>query len=143
MAKPTYKDAALMLQLAQWASASGLNQASNWMWSDEFIPDYAQFREKYPLGSEGTLKASEICGYFETLGTLWKHGLLNEDLLFDWIAVSMVWNRIKDYALGVREQSGNPRLYENFQALAEADDAYQSRPAKKAKKGKKNKNPSQ
>jgi len=41
MAKPNYQDATLMLQIAQWWATSGQNEAMNWMWSDQFIADYA------------------------------------------------------------------------------------------------------
>jgi hypothetical protein len=136
MAKPTYQDARLMLQCAQWGAASGFQEAVNWMWSDQFVADFEEFSKKYPMGSEGTLNASRICGYFETLGTLWKHGLLNQDLLFDWLAISMVWERIKGYALGVREMAHNPRLYENFEALAKADAMQAAKTAKKAARSK-------
>lgn len=57
----------------------------------------------------------------ETLGKLYKNDLFNEELLFDWLAVSMVWERIKGFALGLREAAGEPRLYENFEAMAKAD----------------------
>ena len=120
MAKPTYQDATLMIQLARWGAESGVPEATNWMWSDQFIPDYAEFAEKYPPGSEGSANASKICGWYETIGTLYKQGLFNEELLFDWLAVYLVWDRIKGYALGVREQVGEPRLFENFEAMAKA-----------------------
>jgi hypothetical protein len=123
MAKPTYQDATLLIQLAQWGSASGVPEASSWMWSDQFIPDYAEFVKKYPPGSEGFTNASKICGWFETIGTLYKQGLFNEELLFDWLAVNLVWDRIKGFALGVREQSGEPQMYENFKALAKVQKA--------------------
>ena len=45
---------------------------------------------------------------------------MNEKLISVWLAVGMVWDRIKNYALGIREQSGNPRIYEHFEALAKA-----------------------
>jgi hypothetical protein len=128
MAGATYQDAMLMLQLAQWASTSGTPEAQNWLWSDKFIPEYAEFLVEYPSGSEGQLKVAKICGYFETLGTLYKHGLFNEDLLFDWMAVSMVWDRVKGIALGIRQETGNPRMYENFEALAKANVEYDARP---------------
>ena len=120
MTKPNYQDATLMLQIAQWSAALGQNKAMNWMWSDQFIPDYAEFVKKYPPGSEGCANASKICGVFETIGTLYKHGLFNEELLFDWWAIGLVWDRIKGFALGVREQSGEPGIYENFEAMAKA-----------------------
>jgi hypothetical protein len=109
-----------MLQLAQWWATSGQNEAMNWMWSDQFIADYAEFVKKYPPGSEGFANASKICGWLETVGTLYKHELFNEELLFDWLTISLVWDRIKGFALGVREQSGEPRMYENFEAMAKA-----------------------
>ena len=136
MAKPTYQDAKLMLQFAQWGAASDLNGALNWLWSDQFIPDYAEFQKKYPRGSEGSLLAGKICSFYETLGTLYKHGLFNEDLLFDWQAVSMVWDRIKGFALGVRQEVGDPRLWENFEAMANAEVAYYAKRAKRARRAK-------
>ncbi len=136
MAKATYRDATLMLQLAQWHAALGVQEALNWLWSDQFVPDYAEFVKKYPLGSEGHLKVGKICGFFETLGTLYKHRLFNEDLLFDWLAVTMIWDKIKGYALGVRQEAGNPRLYENFEALANGNVAYDARLTKRSAKAK-------
>jgi hypothetical protein len=106
MAKPTHQDATLMIQLAQWMSASGAQEATIWQFSDEFIPDYAESVEKYPPGSEGFGKAAKICAWMETVGTLYKHRLFNEELLFDWLAVGLVWDRIKGFALG---QSGEVR----------------------------------
>ena len=120
MAKPTYQDATLMIQLAQWGSASGALDGTNWLWSDEFETDYAEFVKKYPSGREGAAKVNKIMGWFETIGTLYKQGLFNEELLFDWLAAYLVWDRVKDIALGWREQSGEPRMYENFEALAKA-----------------------
>ena len=120
MAKPTYQDATLMLQLAQLNAALGVQAAMNWVFSDSFVADYAEFVENYPAGSEGFLNVSTVCNWFETIGTLYKQGLFNEELLFDWLAVNLVWDRIKGFALGMREQVGEPRLYENFEAMAKA-----------------------
>lgn len=120
MAKPTYQDATLMIQLAQWGSVSGVPDAINWMWSDEFETDFAEFVKKYPSGSEGAAKVNKILGWYETIGTLYKQGLFNEELLNDWLAVYLVWDRVKDIAIGWREQIGNPRINENFEALAKA-----------------------
>ena len=83
MTKPTYHDAKLLLQMMQLHAMAGLSEAMNWIWSDQFIPEYADFVKKYPTGSEESMKASKVCGHFETIGTLWKHQLINEELLFD------------------------------------------------------------
>jgi hypothetical protein len=120
MAKATKKDATLMIQLAQWGCVSGADEAGNWMYSDEFTPDYAEFLKKYPAGSEGWAKAFKILGWYETVGTIYKHGLINEDLLFDWMAAYDVWDRMKGIALGIREEFGDAALWENFEAMAKA-----------------------
>jgi hypothetical protein len=36
----------------------------------------------------------------------------------------LVWGRVKGCLLRIRTEAGNPRLYENFEALAEADVAH-------------------
>lgn len=123
MVKPTHQDAIIMLRLSQLSAIAGLSEATNWMWSDNFITDFAEFIKKYPRGSEGSEKAAKICGYFETIGTLYKNGLFNEELLFDWLLVYSVWDRIKNFAIGVREKVGEPRLFENFEAMAKAQKA--------------------
>ena len=120
MAKPTYQDASLMLQIAQWGAATGLPKANSFLWSDKFESDYKEFVKKYPSRTDEYSYASQICGWFETLGTLFKHDLFNRELLFDWLLVSGVWDRIKGFALGVREEAKEPKLYENFEAMAKA-----------------------
>ncbi|MFN2285198.1 MAG: hypothetical protein ACK2UQ_12310 [Anaerolineae bacterium] len=120
MTKPTHQDATLMVQLAQWGSSMGLEDAYNWIFSDEFVTDYAAFQEKYPMGSEGYGTAFKICYWAETVGTLYKQGLFSGELLFDWLAAAMMWQRLKGFALGMREQYGVPGLWENFEAMAKA-----------------------
>ena len=120
MTKPTYQDANILLKLMKLSTMAGLSAATNWMWSDQFILDYEDFIKKYPVGSEEYGKVSKICGHYETIGTLWKHKLINEELLFDWLAVDLVWNRVKGIALGVRQESGESRIFENFEAMANA-----------------------
>ena len=120
MVIPMYDDADVVLRLSQIAATLGLSGAINWMWSDQFIVDHAEFVEKYPAGSEEYRQINSICSWYETVGTLYKHGLINEDLLFDWLWVAGVWNRLQGFALGLREQAGVAAIYENFEAMAKA-----------------------
>jgi hypothetical protein len=57
----------------------------------------------------------------KTIGTLWKHGLINEELLFDWLYVGGMWERLKPILVAMRETS--PQLWENFESMAEAQAA--------------------
>lgn len=120
MSAPTYEDANVVLQLARWWSEAGYLDATSFLWSDEYEEDFEAFQKKYPWGTQEQKYATLICSWNETLAALWVNGLLNEKLISDWIAVDMVWARIKNYALGIREQSGNPRMYEHFEALVKA-----------------------
>ena len=120
MAKPTHQDALVMLNLMQWAAMANLSEASRFVWGERFIEDFDEFVEKYPIGTEEYAYATLVSGYYETIGTLWKNDLLNEDLLFDWILVTPSWNRLKGFTLGLRESVGEEKLYENFEALSAA-----------------------
>ena len=118
MDKPTHEDAMLLLHFAQWP---GMPEAVDYIWSEDFIADYAEFVKKYPFGSEERLKVGKACGYFELLGLYYKHGLLNGELIFDWFAIDTVWDKVKDYVHGLRQETGDRRLFEHFEALAMAD----------------------
>jgi hypothetical protein len=91
MAAPTPQDAQLVVQLAQLAAAQGLNEATDWLFANEMPTAPEAFRERYPAGSEGHRHVTAVLNYMETIGALWKHGLLNEDLLFDWLWITGVW----------------------------------------------------
>ena len=120
MAQPTHEDAVLVVQLAQWSSTAGLVEAVDWIFSDDFVSEHEQFVINFPPTSERYRQVHTTLNYFETVGTLHKHGLINEQLLFDWLAVEAVWDRVKGLAIGDREQYGIPALWENFEAMAKA-----------------------
>lgn len=120
MAQATHEDAQLLVQLATLFAQGNVREANSWVWSDEFVSDYDEFKKRYPAGSTGFSNVMMTAGYYETIGTLLKHKLINEELLFDWLAVEPIWNRMRPVLLGMREDSGEPRLYENFEALVEA-----------------------
>jgi len=118
MAKPTYQDADLMVKMARWGTELEVQDIGNWVWSDEFIQDYEEFNKKYPDGSEEQRKLYKFFSWYETLGTLYKHGLFNKELLFDWLFVTRVWARVENIVQGARDEIGSPRLLENFELMA-------------------------
>jgi hypothetical protein len=121
MAKPTQEDAKIILELAKMGMQPELADAFSWLLAEPPPTDYDLFKEKYPPGSREHRWADQVCAFFETVGALWKHGLISEELLFDWIWVGGPWERIKGYALGNRKEFNNPRMYELFEALAAAE----------------------
>jgi len=123
MTKPTYDDAEVMLRLMQMYPVD----AANYIWSDEFIPDHDEFVAKQAGRPEAGGSIRAVLGWFESVGTLYKHGLMNEELLFDWLAIDAVWDRVKGHALALREETGNAHFYENFEAMADAQVAWSAR----------------
>jgi hypothetical protein len=120
MTEPTYEDAQLTIQLAQLGTQMVDPNARGWIWSEEFVPDGAEFFERYPPGTDEFRYVSGVAAWHETVATLWKRGLVNEELLFDWLWVAGVWDKLKDILISMREASGTPQLWANFQAMAEA-----------------------
>jgi len=110
MTPPTNEDAQLMLQLAQWGTALGIEEAAAEVFSDSFDPQTADAMTDPAV--------RKLLGFCESIGTLTKHALLNEQLVNDWLWIDGLWARLGPAALRLREHAGEPRLYENFEALA-------------------------
>jgi hypothetical protein len=110
MASPTHHDAVLMVQIAQWGTSLGIEGALTKLFADDFDPAKA----------DGTNDEAvrNVLHYGESIGTLTKHDLLSRELVDDWIWVDGLWSRVGPAAIRLREKLGEPRLYENFEALA-------------------------
>jgi hypothetical protein len=113
----------MLLQCASLQAQLGLGAVMSWLWSDEFESDYDSFRGKHSRGSERDTQIHQLMGWYETVGTLWKNGLISSPLLFDWLAVSMAWDKLGAICRAEREESGEPRLWENFEMMALAQRA--------------------
>jgi hypothetical protein len=106
---PTHEDAQLMVQLAQWGTQLGLGDALPELLADDFDPDGADV---------GDAPVRVVLQFGESVATLTKHDLLSAELVNDWLWVGGLWSRVGPAALKAREKYGEPRLYENFEALA-------------------------
>jgi hypothetical protein len=103
------EDATLLVQLAQWGSTMGLEEAQQAVWADGFDPETA---------SADDVLVSRVLVWGETIGTLTKNGILDTDLVLDWLWVSGMWSRVGPAALKFRDKHGVHELYTNFEALA-------------------------
>jgi hypothetical protein len=112
MGSPTREDAQLIVQIAQWGTSLGLEDAVPTVFAGDFDPDSAT------LESDEAVR--KILLYGESIGTLTKHDLLSRELVADWLWVSGLWSRVGPAAVKAREKFGEPRLYENFELLAKA-----------------------
>jgi hypothetical protein len=116
----TREDASTMLQLARLAAEMKVGAGMDVLWHDDFPTDPHKIDERFPIGSKGRRYLDALCVWYETVGTLVKNGLFDRDLCNDWVAVTVVWDRIRPLALGERAKVGDPRLWQNFELLAES-----------------------
>jgi hypothetical protein len=123
VSQPTKEDGQLLVQLARLSADMKLAEASGFLWSGDFIDDYEGFKEKFPFGSQEARYVGSLAGFYETVATLVKHDLISDELIHDWLGSNLVWERLEKILIGQREESGEPRLWENFEALAAARSA--------------------
>jgi hypothetical protein len=106
----TREDALLMVELAKWGSMAGFQEATRKIFADDFDPDAAEAQDP---------EIQTVLIFMETVGTLVKNNLFDRELVNDWLWVEGLWERVSPAALRVREKAGEPRLYENFEALSQ------------------------
>jgi hypothetical protein len=116
MASPTREDAQLMIQIAQWGTSLGVQDAMAELFSDDFDPTTADAIDHEAVRT--------MLLFGETIATLTKRDLLSAELVADWLWLEGLWSRVGPAALSVRERFGEPRLYENFEALARGASEY-------------------
>lgn len=118
---PTYEDARILLQLQDTFVNSGADRGLTYLQMYETPPTLAQVRKRHEPGSDGYQQISNFLTLCEMLGTFVKHGLVNEDLVRDLYSIAGAWNRCEKLVKGMRRESGEPRLMENFEWLAKRD----------------------
>ena len=105
----TYEDANLIVQISRYGVEMGLMEAVPALFAESFDPELATQEDK---------AVRDALGFFELVGTLVKQNVLDRGLVMDMWWVSGVWARVEPAARRARERFGEPRLYENFEALA-------------------------
>ena len=105
----TKEDAAMVIELAKWGAMIELGPAMGALFDDGFDAETATANDE-PVRT--------VLVFGETIGTLVKNGLLDRELVQDWLWVAGMWAKVAPAAAKFRESSGEPRLYENFEALA-------------------------
>jgi DNA polymerase III delta subunit len=104
-----HEDAALVMQILRWGAEIGLDEAMHEIFAEGFDPDAATADDE---------AVRTILQFGETVATLVKHKTLDKDLVEDLWWIDGVWARVGPTAKKARERLGEPRLYENFEALA-------------------------
>lgn len=104
----TKDDANLIMQIYMWGAASGIDEAMRHVFDPEFNADSSNMMDP---------GVGKVLGYLETIATFVKNGLLDADLVWDLLWIEGQWARVRAHALASREESGEPRLWENIEWL--------------------------
>ena len=104
----TVDDAALVVQILRWGTEMGIEDALRAIFAPDFDPDAA---------TTDNPSVGKVLYFGEAVATLVKHDLLDRALLVDLLWVEGIWRQVAPHARFAREESGEPRLYENFEAL--------------------------
>ena len=82
------------------------------------IPDGLSFEElveRYPRGSEEFELFGTVMIFWETIGSLMKHGLLSEELAFDTFLDAPPWPKVEVAFVSLRKEEGKALEGENLE----------------------------
>jgi hypothetical protein len=115
---PTMAEAQLIVQMATNDALSGANQGYDVLRQFETAPTPGQLRKKHAVTSDEYRYVMAFLASCEMTATFVKQGLLSEDLVNDLYWVAGAWQTCEKLCKGLRREAGEPRLYENYEALA-------------------------
>jgi hypothetical protein len=114
----TIADAQLILQMQMTDAVSGANRGWALLQAFEPPPTPAQLKKRYPAGSDEAIQIHAFLASCETMATFVKNGLLSEPLVNDVFWVKGAWAKSEKLCKGMRKETNEPRLMENFEWLA-------------------------
>ena len=118
MGIPTYEDAKVLLELFRMRQEPGLEEAERWFLHQYQPGTWEEIQIRYPAGAPEHARMERVLRYWELVGALVDHGLLNEDLLFDVLQdMQPIWQRIEPWVTQARAAQGVD-TWENLEILA-------------------------
>ncbi len=115
MPKPSVQDADMLLQvMATYLSEPMKKSRGFW----RTVPDGLGFEElmkKYPRGSEGYEHIINMMIFWETVGSLLKRNLLNQELAFDTFLDAPPWPKVERFFKEMRRKENSPLEGENIE----------------------------
>jgi hypothetical protein len=121
--RPTWEDADLLLHFDDLAAREETRKAIDWFRGSHLGSDDPNY---HPILRDAPefVYVSRFIELFESMGTLVKFGLLNEELVHDRWMVRAVWDFLKPTIDRERRTVRSPTLAENFEWLAERNRAW-------------------
>lgn len=122
----TKEDLALILQMEMAYRPSKEAKAFCWSAAVEGENAGPRFWEKHGLDSDERLHVNAYATYFEMFALAWQRGLIDQELIFDWVPAEIAWERVGPVLVATRELLGHAGLWTGFEALAAAEAALET-----------------
>jgi len=124
----SWEDADLLMRFDELAAQEATRKAIDWFRTTQLG---AEAPNMHPILRDAPefVYVSRFIELFETMGTLVKYHLLNEELVHDRWMVRSFWTFLKPTIERERRTINSPTLAENFQWLAERNLAWSERRA--------------
>lgn len=117
MGIPTHEDAKVLLDLFRLRQDARLQEAESWFLRDFRPGEWSDLNTRYPVGTPERARLQTVLRYWEMVGALVDHGLMNDDLLFDVLEnAEPIWQRIEPWIGGARAEGGLD-TWENIELL--------------------------
>lgn len=91
-----------------------------------------EFIERYPRGSEDYELFGNMMIFWETMGSLMKHGLLKEELAFDTFLDAPPWRKVEAVFLDMRKEKGKELEGENNEFIYRRSQEWMDRKIRRA-----------
>jgi hypothetical protein len=115
---PDRDDATALIQLANLHAQLNVSAGLDVLWRADFPTDPYTIDAWFAAGTDGRRGLEAVLVWFQTVGTLVKHHLLDAPLCRDWARADLVWGRIAPMALAERSRTGDETMWANFELLA-------------------------
>ena len=121
VARATYDDVTLILQLYEMRREDRLREARKWFTGSFKVKSYDDFTALCPPGSEPNASYRMVTTYWEMVASFLTSGVLNKELFYQsGRELLFVWERVKDIVPTVREKTGHLRELRNLEEAAVA-----------------------
>ena len=121
IARPTFDDVKLILQLYEMRREPRLREARQWFGASFKARTLQDMAALCPPGSEQNASYRMVTTYWEMVASFLTSGVLNADLFFQsGRELLFVWERVRDLVPAIRDQYNHPLELKNLETTAAA-----------------------
>ena len=116
--RPTYDDVNLILRLYELRREDRMRKARAWFAANFKARTWDELQKIAPPGSDENASYRMVVTYWEMVASFVTGGILHKELFFQsGRELLLVWERINDVLLPIREKHKDPLLYQHLEAV--------------------------